>query len=294
MKKHIMLMSLLLTLALASSALAQDDGFIIVPVGVSKANVVTVAASGADFTNPAEAVNSITDASAGNPYTVTIAAGSYDIGEQQIVMKPYVNIIGAGIDITTVTSSIGTAIHMTVPGNFQSYAALVGADNTSLADLTIVNDNPANGVVVFTGAVSMTLRNVRMERDGGVESFGLYASGSTLFLEDCEMNVTISSSGNYNGAYGLYVEEASTVASHNLVVSTVSNNDMGQGVHVREDSVYTSEGGAVTVSAADDAFGYLVHQSTLSITDQLVSVDCTDDLADRSWGCIFSPISFPG
>ena len=71
----------------------------------SLANVVTVSRSGGDFTNPIDALNSITDNEAGNTYIILIGPGIYDLTES-LVMKPFVNIIGSGKYITHIRGNI--------------------------------------------------------------------------------------------------------------------------------------------------------------------------------------------
>ena len=51
----------------------------VIPVGRKLKNVDTVAKANGDFTDPVAAVNSITDASATNPYLVVICPGVYTI-----------------------------------------------------------------------------------------------------------------------------------------------------------------------------------------------------------------------
>ena len=68
-------------------------------------NEVTVSASGGDFTSPVDAVNSILDASATNPYVVRIGPGVYDLGTTVLKMKPFVSVVGSGQSATFINGT---------------------------------------------------------------------------------------------------------------------------------------------------------------------------------------------
>ena len=90
-------------------------------------NMVVVAKSGGDYTSIQAALDAITDASEINGYLVWVAPGVYI---EQVTMKPYVDIEGAG-ELTTVVSYGGSYAPFT--------GTLVGADNAELRFLTVKN-----------------------------------------------------------------------------------------------------------------------------------------------------------
>jgi pectin methylesterase-like acyl-CoA thioesterase len=85
---------LTLFITLSSSAVSAADRVVVLPLNSAKKikNVVTVSATGGNFTNPVAAINSITNASAANPYLLQIGPGVYTL-TQPLVMKPYVPVI---------------------------------------------------------------------------------------------------------------------------------------------------------------------------------------------------------
>ena len=71
------------------------------------ANLVIVAKSGGDFTSPIDAINSVTTASAANPFVVKVMPGVYDLGTSSLQMKEYVYLEGSGEDSTVITAYSG-------------------------------------------------------------------------------------------------------------------------------------------------------------------------------------------
>lgn len=68
------------------------------------ANIIVVAKSGGDFTDPLAAINSIIDASASNPYLIKIMPGVYDVTGSTINLKSYVYVEGSGVSNTIIKS----------------------------------------------------------------------------------------------------------------------------------------------------------------------------------------------
>ncbi len=68
--------------------------------GSSYQNVIVVAKSGGDFSSVQAALDSITDNGDGNRYLVWIGPGTYT---ERVTMKPYVDIVGAGEQLTKIT-----------------------------------------------------------------------------------------------------------------------------------------------------------------------------------------------
>ncbi len=89
---------LIILLLLAPLTVLAQTKVVVIPLGDDAKplkNVISVAKANGKFTDPVAAVNSISDASAANPYLVVIGPGVYTI-TQTLVMKPYVDIVGSG------------------------------------------------------------------------------------------------------------------------------------------------------------------------------------------------------
>lgn len=151
-------------------------------------NIVTVAKSGGDFTDPVAAVDSITNASSTNPYLIVIGPGVYTLTET-LVMQEYVNIAGSGQEVTKLTGAIST-------GNSDTSSTLVsGASNAALTDLTVEN----TGDNLYTYAIYNDSASPRLERLTAIAS-GSGASTSNYAVKNSGaspkmIDVTATSSG---------------------------------------------------------------------------------------------------
>lgn len=145
--------------------------------GNSYANVVTVAVSGGDFTSVAAALDSITDATADNPYLVQVMPGIYTETDL-VTAKAYVHVRGSGPQATVVTSARSSA----APGNGAATVEL--ENNGRLSDITIRNTGTgAFGIALYSAQSSRTavVDNVVAEAIG-VGGTGHYAA----FWNDAE------------------------------------------------------------------------------------------------------------
>jgi len=122
------------------------DGLHAIQLGADYQNVVIVAQSGGDYTSVQEAIDS-TDAAAGNPYLVWVAPGVY---EEQVTMKPYVHLQGAGQEATVISSTASSSVWP------PTQATLLLASDTSLRDLTVGNSGAANSTVALLATAGMT------------------------------------------------------------------------------------------------------------------------------------------
>ena len=185
----------------------------VIPLNSAKklANVVTVSAQGGDFTNPVAAVNSISDASASNPYVVLIGPGVYTMTET-LVMKEYVSVIGTGEQSTKLTGAI-----MAYSPD-ASAAIISGADHATLSNLTVENTGPFN------------------------YSSGIWNENSSPVIQD----VTVSVSGVY--CYGV-LNSSSSPTMTNMTV-TVSGDFVSRGVDNTTSSSPTMTNVQVTSTTA--------------------------------------------
>ena len=120
----------MLFLAIVVPTLVHAD-FYVIPVIKKMKNVVTVAKSGGQYTDVRTAIDSIADAGADNPYLVYIGPGVYTV-TSPIQLKAYVTVMGSGREATLLKGALSTNMNTTS-------AVILGADNASLAQLSVEN-----------------------------------------------------------------------------------------------------------------------------------------------------------
>lgn len=180
-----------LIIPLASPA---ADRVAVIPLWTTKdlKNVVTVSQKNGDFTDPAAALNSISNASASNPYLLMIGPGVYTLS-QPLEMKEYVTIAGAGEQATILTGGIGSA------GNDAASCLIAGADNAALQWLTVQNTGgAAYACGIYNNNASPVIGNVIVEVSGGSSrNTGILNTNATPVIKDASVNL---SGGNDNFA----------------------------------------------------------------------------------------------
>jgi hypothetical protein len=183
--KTTLLLAGLLCFWLSSSAHATDRVVVIPMGGGTLKNIVTVAKANGKFTDPVAAVNSITDASATNPYLVLIAPGQYTL-TATLVMKPYVDITGSGENVTLLTGAISSAS----PSPATS-AIIKGVNHATLSNLSISNTGGniySIGIYTTGLGISARLQQVLATATGATLNFGvLNDTNSSPIMTD--MNV---------------------------------------------------------------------------------------------------------
>ena len=179
-------------------------------------NVIVVAKSGGDFTSIQDALDSIVDASAGNPYLVYVAPGFY---EEQVTLKPYVTLEGAGEGATIIR---GTG------GSEWSAGTVIGANNAAVRHLTVESDGTGQtyAVAFYNYDSSPAMSNVTATASGGTTNYGVYNYSSSSPTMD---NVTATASGGTTYNYG--VRNSSSSPTMNNVTATASGGTSNYGVY---------------------------------------------------------------
>jgi len=241
-------------------------------------NIVTVAKANGMYTNPVAAVNDITAATANNPYLVKIYPGVYTI-TQTLVMKPYVDIIGSGENVTKITGAISS------DNLFDPPAIISGADNSVLSSLTVENTggvNP-NSVALFNYNTSPDVTNVTATASGATYSYGVYnyASNTTM------TNVTTTASGT-TSSYGVYNLDSLNPMMTN-VTATASGGIFSYGVVNNSSNTTmtnvtaTASGGTFSNGVSNVSSSTVIRRSTMQgDTGGLYSVSSTTAKVSQS------------
>jgi len=171
-------------------------------------NVVIVAKSGGDFTEVQAAIDSISDASAGNPYLVWVAPGVYS---EEVTMKPHVHMQGAGQEGTVITSIASSSSWW-----FPDAATLVLASDTSLRDLTVGNSGTGTysvALMATAGTTGTLVADVSARaQGGGIDQRAIFVTGGST--EVTLHDVTALSEGGSSSNFGLSNTGSSTVTLH--------------------------------------------------------------------------------
>jgi len=211
-------------------------------------NVVIVSPSGGDFTNPVDALNSITDASASNPYLVKIMPGVYDIGSSSVQMKEYVDIEGSGENATKITGSAGGVVS--------------GASNAEIRFLTI----NSSAVGMYNSNVSPKVLNVTITTIGQGQCFGIYNDN---FSSPWLTNVTITVRGQ-SESIGVMTRNNSmcTINNGEVYVSTGYGN---YGIYIFDNAMITMKNVTVKASGGYASFGVFNDSGSVYIDQSVLS-----------------------
>lgn len=196
MKKTLALITLLLAFPTLSFGKV-----VVVPMieSLKVKNVITVAKSGGDFTDIADALDSIKDPSPENPYLVQIGPGEF-ITTRTLVVENDVTLAGSGTNATLIQGDVG--------GFTNRYKTVIQADfNTALTDFTVVARGNGGGTAAaivgeesreigpeFGAFDGMSISNVNIRVGNANNNFGIHliAFGFNLYAE----NVSIDASGS--------------------------------------------------------------------------------------------------
>jgi hypothetical protein len=209
-------------------------------------SVVVVSKDGTgDFLDPVAAVNSISGASASNPYVVKVLPGDYGI-TAVLTLRPYVDLEGSGAGITRITWA-------GAPG--AGVAVLLSPDS-EVRGLTIAGSGLQVLVSAPTGTRMSRLTGVTVE-SSSMESIRSYLP---LQMKDCEVLVAGSAYGYaVNAQADLWVSNSRIIVDASVEAVGIQ---VGGGAHARIrgatiNATATSQGGV--------GAGVQVFQATVEI-----------------------------
>lgn len=155
----------------------------------SPANVVWVATSGGDFTNVQQAIDSITDASAVNPYLIRIGPGTF---HGRVLPTAHVHIEGSGRGVTTLTAPGGPTLAEAHTVRFQNVGEV------EIRNLTVVNTGggAAFGAGIRVSGQSLVrITDVDIAVAGADGTRAIRADGSNAVLTVSRVRATAGATG---------------------------------------------------------------------------------------------------
>jgi hypothetical protein len=222
----------------ADFARASRQTVVVAPIGTAQEN-------GTALSN---ALGGITDASEAKPYLLKLEPGVYDLGTGTLNMKPFVDVEGAGQNVTKITSSgPAGADHNTLTGANNAELRFVTVENRGGGDyatairndyaspnITHVTAHASGGVQGSRGIVNASaspkLSETTVQATGASgKKTGIQNYNSTLAIEDTDITVTGSGGEkrgieNIDGAGG---DDFLTLANVNVSVSEGSGDNYG-------------------------------------------------------------------
>jgi len=243
-------------------------------------SVRVVAKSGGDYTTITGALNGITDASAANPYLIYVAPGVYT---EQVTMKPYVDIQGAGELLTKITAAASMNA---------SSGTVIGAGNAGLSFLTVesIGSPSLTYATAIYNTASVRLTHVTAIASGSPNSTGVenyaYLNTPNSSIDITMTDVTASASvdgparafGVYNYTYGTGPGNMMKVTMTNLNASaSMAGFTMGVYNRIQNGKMEVTMS-YVNATASGGAFGgdiYGVYNESSSPTMTVVSAIVT-------------------
>ena len=224
MKKISLLLPLILALIPHTSA--ADD------------RIITVARNGGDFSNVIDAIESITDASNITRYVISLGPGIFYLNGQQLVMKPYVSLVGAVKNVTFLQSyrnSTGSISRFS-----QNRCGVIEiSENSSVENMTVRNFGTGVGDVAcgietsIGGNDTSTLKDVDIILSGNNELKVGIINSRTIILDT--VSVSIDNIGDSIGILGL-----SNIRANNIGISARSRNGESIGMDLESSAVTIS------------------------------------------------------
>ena len=119
-----------------------------------------------------DALAAITDNDANNRYLIRLEPGIYDCGDQAVFrMKPYVDIRGAGQELTLIRGTVEGSV-------------VFGANDVALSMLRVENTGSNFPRAINTGSTTMRINHVTaVAQNAGSNSFGILAGGTALLAK---------------------------------------------------------------------------------------------------------------
>ena len=224
----------MLFLALSTpSILAAQTKVVVIPLAGEDLkplkNVISVSPSNGDFTSPVAALNSISNASATNPYLIVLGPGVYDLGSQQLVMKEYVELAGSGSNATFIRGTVSGI------GLASDAALVIGANNASIRDLTIENQ-ASSGVAAFSiwyDSVVSSLANVEIKVDSPAVQAGIIMTGSSINIVNSKISI-LGTTGTPQ--YGIFAQNGSNLTFNSGFVDMTAGLNEKYGVFLAGDT----------------------------------------------------------
>jgi hypothetical protein len=160
------------------------------------------------------ALDSITTASATNPWLLKVEPGIYDVGASTLAAKPFVDVEGSGETVTILTKHSGTT------------PTVLASSNSELRRLTIENDGATDAMALVADATAPHISHVKLLASGGGNPTGFLATNGAAAVVS-EMTVIVTGS---TGAQGTALYDSGSFSSYFAVRASSSGGNSNRGI----------------------------------------------------------------
>lgn len=262
-----------------------DTNLIVIPVP-QEPTVITVAKTDADFENVRDALQSITDASFINRYTIQIGPGVFE-HSSTLFLKDHVDIIGSGQFETVILGSVSGN------GALMDHSAVVAARNGTIENLTIRNAPTSRSrsslsiVLLINRGGAPRLSNIGLSIDGGPDNTGIHVANSNPKFT----NMDITLDRGHRDQVG--IEASGADIDIDSVRIIVQNGDREQyGVRAHNSSLKITNSTIEVSTGLKSQFGvssaeFLISSDTnvLELSDTVIKVE-GGGRPDREFGLV--------
>lgn len=191
-----------------------------------------------------DALDGITNASFSNRFLLKIEPGVYDLGNDVLTMKSFVDIEGSGEVVTRIVGK-GKAAANT--------GTIVAAQDSEIRELSIYTSvsGMAAAVSIYSNATNIRIRNLTLMTDGpGSNAYGIFLNGGFAQIHDVNIRVVtggigIATVGGTHFITDIVIEGGTTgVQIGNASVLRIFNSYIGGGTN----SLLTQAGGSIYVA----------------------------------------------
>jgi len=200
-----------------------------------------------------------------------IEPGIYDIGATSLQLRPWVDVEGSGIGVTTIRGSVD-AIGLT-------NGTINGANDTEIRSLTVEATGTAtvgNVIAIYNLNANPRLYRVKLVAQATSAAWGMRNLTSAPLLDECEITASTTSTSGFPSAYGIvfrnYVasgQRSSILRSKILATGAGTNYGLyledGQTVTEIRDTRIDAVGGRVTYGIYAKTFGGWSGQENLAL-----------------------------
>lgn len=174
-------------------------------------NVVIVALTGGDYSNPNSAITSISGASATNRYLVKIMPGEYDLGSGSLQMYPYIDVEGSGAENTVIKSA-----NVNADSGTCANATVLMANNSAIRNLRIVNNTVADS---GDNTVGLAFNDVSAKAEG----VGINVGSDNVYSGYRTTGVCVTGTAGNANLNNIYVETHSASGQSNSLFVDAGN-----------------------------------------------------------------------